>query len=135
MRARMARETKQETTRPSKLHRARGAAAISDMTLLLAFTAGAVLAAASAQFLQLDMRVKVKKDDYTVEELGTEVKSQNLRTTQVSLGQLPARRPHCSAAVCAACWRRGGSRFTRRVTTQFFKAAKLPHFAEFTNAA
>jgi len=46
---------------------------------------------------QLDLRVKVKKADYTIEELGTEVKSQNFRITQVVRGPLPARPPQSCA--------------------------------------
>jgi hypothetical protein len=48
---------------------------------------------------QLNMRVKVKKADYTIEELGTDVKSQNFRITQVTRGQVPARRPQSCAVV------------------------------------
>lgn len=42
---------------------------------------------------QVNLRVKVKKADYTIEELGTEVKSQSYRITQVTRGQLPRRPP------------------------------------------
>ncbi|HOC00546.1 MAG TPA: hypothetical protein PKM43_17585 [Verrucomicrobiota bacterium] len=48
---------------------------------------------------QLDLRVKVKKSDYTIEELGTEVKSQNFRITQVIRGQMPIRPPQSCAVV------------------------------------
>lgn len=48
---------------------------------------------------QLDLRVKVKKADYTIEELGTDVKSQNFRITQVIRGHLPARPPQSCALV------------------------------------
>jgi hypothetical protein len=48
---------------------------------------------------QLDLRVKVKKADYTIEELKTEVKSQNFRITQVSRGQTPARCPRGGSVV------------------------------------
>ena len=48
---------------------------------------------------QLGLRVKVKKADYTIEELGTEVKSQNFKITQVTRGQLPARPPQACSVV------------------------------------
>ncbi len=48
---------------------------------------------------QLSLTVKVKKADYTIEELGTVVKSQNFRITQVSRGELPAQAPRFCAVV------------------------------------
>ena len=47
----------------------------------------------------VNMRVKVKKADYTIEELGTQVKSQNFRITQVVRAQLPSRPPKGSVVV------------------------------------
>jgi hypothetical protein len=48
---------------------------------------------------QLDMRVKVKKANYTIEDLGAEVQSQTFKITQVTRGQLPARRPKACSVV------------------------------------
>jgi hypothetical protein len=48
---------------------------------------------------QLDLRVKVKKANYTIEELGTEVQSQNFKITQVTRGQLPFRCPRACSVV------------------------------------
>ncbi len=42
---------------------------------------------------QVGLRVKVKKADYRIEELNTEVKSANFRITQVIRGDVPARAP------------------------------------------
>ncbi len=42
---------------------------------------------------QVGLRVRVKKADYRIEELGTEVKSANFRVTQVIRGDLPGRAP------------------------------------------
>ena len=48
---------------------------------------------------QVGLRVKVKKADYRIEELNTEVKSANFRITQVIRGDLPARAPRGSEVV------------------------------------
>jgi hypothetical protein len=48
---------------------------------------------------QLDLRVKVKKANYTIEDLGAEVQSRTFKITQVTRGQLPARRPPACSAV------------------------------------
>ena len=48
---------------------------------------------------QLSVTVKVKKADYTIEELGTVVKSQNFRITRVTRGPLPTRAPRACAVV------------------------------------
>lgn len=48
---------------------------------------------------QLGLRVNVKKADYRIEELGTEVKSANFRITQVIRGDVPARAPRGSEVV------------------------------------
>jgi hypothetical protein len=42
---------------------------------------------------QLNIRLKVKKADYTIEELGIVVKSPNFKITQISRGTVPASRP------------------------------------------
>jgi len=42
---------------------------------------------------QLTMTVKVKKADYTIEELGTLVQSRTFKITQVTRGQVPSRAP------------------------------------------
>lgn len=47
----------------------------------------------------LNVAVKVKKADYTIEELNTVVKSQNFRITRVSRGNIPARAPRSCAVV------------------------------------
>ncbi len=56
---------------------------------------------ALAEFLlpQVGLRVKVKKADYRIEELGTEVKSANFRITQVIRGDLPTRSPRGAEVV------------------------------------
>jgi hypothetical protein len=48
---------------------------------------------------QLHLSVKVKKADYRIEEMGTEVKSQAFKITQVTRGQTPARLPRAGAVV------------------------------------
>jgi len=48
---------------------------------------------------QVGVRVKVKKADYRIEELGTEVKSASFRITQVIRGDLPGRVPRGSDVV------------------------------------
>ena len=48
---------------------------------------------------QVGLRVKVKKADYRIEELGTEVKSANFRITQVIRGDVPDRAPRGSDVV------------------------------------
>ncbi len=48
---------------------------------------------------QVGLRVKVKKADYRIEELGTEVKSANFRITQVIRGDLPTRSPRGAEVV------------------------------------
>ena len=48
---------------------------------------------------QLGLRVNVKKADYRIEELGTEVKSANFRITQVFRGEVPSRAPKGSKVV------------------------------------
>jgi hypothetical protein len=42
---------------------------------------------------QVNLSVKVKKADYTIEELGTAVKSQNFKIIQITRGFVPARLP------------------------------------------
>jgi hypothetical protein len=48
---------------------------------------------------QLNLRVRVKKADYRIEELNTDVKSTTFRITQVIRGDLPARMPQGSEVV------------------------------------
>jgi hypothetical protein len=48
---------------------------------------------------QLNLRVKVKKADYRIEELEAAVKSQTFKITQVARGQVPERRPPACALV------------------------------------
>lgn len=48
---------------------------------------------------QVGLRVRVKKADYRIEELGTEVKSANFRITQVIREDLPGRAPQGSEVV------------------------------------
>ncbi|HEV8541544.1 MAG TPA: hypothetical protein VGR78_04055, partial [Verrucomicrobiae bacterium] len=48
---------------------------------------------------QLSLGVKVKKADYTIEELGTVVRSQTFRITHVTRGQTPDRAPGNYAVV------------------------------------
>lgn len=48
---------------------------------------------------QLHLSVKVKKADYRIEEMGTEVKSQDFKITQVTRGQTPARPPRDGTVV------------------------------------
>jgi hypothetical protein len=50
---------------------------------------------------QLALSVKVKKSDYTVEELGTLVRSKTFRITQVTRGQVPDRPPRNCVVVQA----------------------------------
>jgi hypothetical protein len=48
---------------------------------------------------QLTLSVKVKKADYTIEELGTLVQSRAFKITQVTRGQVPARPPRGCAVL------------------------------------
>ena len=49
---------------------------------------------------QLAISVKVKKADYTIEELGILVQSRTFKITQVTRGQVPSRSPHnCTVAL------------------------------------
>jgi hypothetical protein len=48
---------------------------------------------------QLGLTVRVKKADYTIEELGAAVKSPNFRITRLIRGQLPARAPRSCEVV------------------------------------
>ena len=48
---------------------------------------------------QLGLRVNVKKADYRIEELNTEVKSASFRVTQVFRGEVPRRAPQGSVVV------------------------------------
>ena len=48
---------------------------------------------------QVGLSVKVKKADYTIEDLGVVVKSPNFRVTRVTRGQVPARPPRGGAVV------------------------------------
>jgi hypothetical protein len=48
---------------------------------------------------QLGLSAKVKKADYTIEELGVEVKSPTFRVTRITRGQVPAHPPRGCAVV------------------------------------
>ena len=48
---------------------------------------------------QVGLRLRVKKADYRIDELNTEVKSANFRVTQVTRGELPRRMPRGAEAV------------------------------------
>jgi hypothetical protein len=48
---------------------------------------------------QLDLGARVKKADYTIEEMGVEVKSPNFRITRITRGQVPAHAPPGCAVV------------------------------------